>query len=1269
MGQLLLSAAQQAGASVLQAGAGALIGGLFASDQQGQRLDAVSVQTSTEGAFVPIVYGRMRLAGQVVWLGPVTETARTRSAGGGKGGPEITEYEYAASFAVALCEGPVSGVGRIWANGELLAHDAAVMRLHTGAPDQAPDPLIEAVEGAAPAYRGLAYLVFEDFPLDAYGARLPNLSFEVLGAGEDQSAEPQLEHLVQGVCLIPASGEFVYATEPVYRQLREGEELAENVHTSRAFTNLEAALDDLSARLPQVTSVALVTSWFGDDLRCGACQVRPGVETREKTTRPLDWSVAGQSRAEAHLVSRRDDAPVYGGTPSDETVIGAIRALKQRGYQVTLYPFILMDIPEATRADDPYGAPYQAAYPWRGRISCAPAPGRPDSPDQSAQASVQVDDFFGGVRASDFQVSGDTVRYTGPASDWGFDRFILHHAALAKAAGGVESFLIGSEMVALNRVRSSRTAYPAVTRLKALAGEARALLGPSAKLSYAADWSEYSGHAPNDGSGDRLFHLDPLWSDPNVDYVGLDWYAPLSDWREGESHADAGAGSIHERTYLSANVEGGEGGHWYYASEADRLSQTRTPIIDGAYGEDWIWAYKRLADWWSNPHHDRVGGVRAPAPTGWTPGGKPIRFVEIGCPAVDKGSNQPNVFLDPKSAESRAPHFSTGARDDLIQRRAIETVLDYWAPQQGRNPVSPVYGGPMLDLAHSHVWCWDARPFPEFPARSDIWSDGGNWRRGHWLTGRAGQSSLSAVVSDIARRAGLAALDARQLDGVLAGYVINRPQRARDVIASLGAVFGFTLVDRSQGAACLPLSAVSAPVMLDANQLPEGADGAVYTRAPLEDAPADAQLIVIGDDGEYAPAAVSARGLDHVTDGLVSVQAPILADRGQAQGWARDLLARARTQGESVSAALPPSMARLEAGDPVQIRGADAPLWRLDALEGIASRTAQLGPALGGLAPVAGPDPQPLSAPVAAGRPLVRLLDLPLDIGEDAPRNGLLAAVWSQPWAGAVQLYAGADLESAQARSRVNAPAQTGVLLDDLAAGPEGRWRQDASLRVRLYDGAFESRSRVSVLAGANQIAVETPQGWEVLAFEHAALEPDGAWRLTGLLRGLGGSLAPGASAGASVVTLDGALGALPVTDAERDAALSVIAVPQGARRSDGRARQLQAVYQARDLRPLSPVHLKVTLTEQDLTLDWIRRTRIGGDRWQGLDVPLGEALEAYDVALRDPNGAVIARWSASSSQLVLSLSELPADLSGHSFSVRQVSEGYGAGLASDLQV
>ena len=103
--------------------------------------------------------------------------------------------------------------------------------------------------------------------------------------------------------------------------------------------------------------------------------------------------------------------------------------------------------------------------------------------------------------------------------------------------------------------------------------DARALL-PGAKITYAADWSEYFGHQPPDGSGDALFHLDPLWSDPNIDMVGIDDYTPLSDWRYGSSHLDAGAApSIYSLPYLKAGVEGGEYFDWYYASEEDRAAQ------------------------------------------------------------------------------------------------------------------------------------------------------------------------------------------------------------------------------------------------------------------------------------------------------------------------------------------------------------------------------------------------------------------------------------------------------------------------------------------------------------------------------------------------------------------------------------------------------------------------------------------------------------------------------------------------------------------------
>lgn len=62
-------------------------------------------------------------------------------------------------------------------------------------------------------------------------------------------------------------------------------------------------------------------------------------------------------------------------------------------------------------------------------------------------------------------------------------------------------------------------------------------------------------------------------------------------------------------------------------------------------------------------------------------------------------------------------------------------------------------------------------------------------------------------------------------------------------------------------------------------------------------------------------------------------------------------------------------------------------------------------------------------------------------------------------------------------------------------------------------------------------------------------------------------------------------------------------------------------------MRPLSPVHLRVRFQPDGaLALAWIRRTRIGGDSWDGLDVPLGEERELYSVEIGDGAGAVLAR-------------------------------------------
>ncbi len=280
------------------------------------------------------------------------------------------------------------------------------------------------------------------------------------------------------------------------------------------------------------------------------------------------WSAGGVSREDARAVTMIDGAAAYGGTPSDASVIRLIRELKARGLKVTLYPFVMMDVPPGNSLPNPWsGSAGQSAFPWRGRITCHPAPGIAGSPDGSASAATQVAAFFGSVTAADFSVSGEAVSYAGPANEWSFRRHILHCAAIGKAAGGIDALIIGSEMVGLTHIRDA-AGYPAVTQLRSLLTEVRTLSGAGVKLVYAADWTEYGTHVRN-GGADIAFPLDPLWSDPKLDAIGIDFYPPVSDWRSGATHADAAlAATGRDRGYLIDRFASGEAFDWYYADDA-----------------------------------------------------------------------------------------------------------------------------------------------------------------------------------------------------------------------------------------------------------------------------------------------------------------------------------------------------------------------------------------------------------------------------------------------------------------------------------------------------------------------------------------------------------------------------------------------------------------------------------------------------------------------------------------------------------------------------
>jgi len=458
---------------------------------EGARLDSLRITSSTEGAVIPRLFGRMRVGGNVIWATDFREEINTTSQGGGKGfGPKVntTEYLYYASFAVALCEGTITGIGRVWADGNAMDMTGVSWRWYPGDEAQLADPFILAKMGTenTPAYRGTAYVVFEELDLTAFGNRLPQLTFEVFRPLADPDTA---EGLVRAVTLIPASGEFSYATE-VIRKATDAygsTTSVENLNAIPETADILVALDRLQSLAPAVESVSLVVAWFGDDLRAGRCKVQPGVEVPDKATTPASWSVNGIGRSDAYLVSRdAEDRPVYGGTPADFAVVQAIQEIKARGLRVTFYPFILMDVPSGNALPNPYSdnaaSIGQPSFPWRGRITCSPAAGFAGTADQTAIAALQVAALFGIATPASFSISDESVSWTGAADDWGLRRMVLHYAHLCAVAGGVDAFLIGTEMPGLTTIRSGAGTYPAVAVLQSLAADVRSILGAGTKL-------------------------------------------------------------------------------------------------------------------------------------------------------------------------------------------------------------------------------------------------------------------------------------------------------------------------------------------------------------------------------------------------------------------------------------------------------------------------------------------------------------------------------------------------------------------------------------------------------------------------------------------------------------------------------------------------------------------------------------------------------------------------------------------------------------------
>lgn len=1195
--------------AILGRAAGALAGGLVdralingSTTVSGARLATARIPGADEGSAINRVYGTARIGGTLIWATRFEEEVTRERSGGKATGQRVETFRYFANLAVGLCEGPIAGVRRVWADGRELSLTAIEMRVYRGDKGQLPDPLVEAKQGEdnAPAYRGLAYVVFERLPLDSFGNRIPLMQFEVLrpvGA---------LERQIRTVTIIPGATEHGYSTVPVTEKTGEGSARILNRNVLTAATDWQASLDELQALCPNLQRVALVVSWFGTDLRAGHCRIVPGVEVAARREESTEWSVAGMSRSAAHLVSR-DGGPAFGGTPSDASVRQAIANLKARGLKVYLYPFVMMDIPPGNSLPDPYGDAEQAAFPWRGRITCFPAQGQPGTADRTAAARAQVEAFSAGAD--------------------GYRRMILHYASLAEAAGGVDGFIIGSELRGLTQLRDETDAFPFVQELVALAADVRANVGAATKLTYGADWSEYSGYHPPDGSGAVFFHLDPLWASPDIDAVGIDNYMPLADWRDEDLSADNPDGFrlADDAEAMAGQITAGEGFDWYYASDTDRENRVRSPITDGLAGKPWVFRTKDLSGWWSNRHYDRVDGGEKATTTAWTPGMKPVWFTELGCPAVDKGANQPNVFIDPKSTESAAPYFSSLARSDSMQRRFLEAHHGRW---QGEDASTGI-----VDPDHIFVWTWDARPMPAFPDDLSIWSDGGNWRAGHWLNGRMGGTTLADAIATVLTEHGFMDFDVSEVSGDLAGYVQGEVTSARALLEPLLDVFQ---VDVTEDAGKLRfrsrLRASLAPANVSVVADIEGEPLWSENRSHDSDFAAEAVLTSYNPRLDYEQASVRSHRTRAASQRTLSYDLPAVLAQETALGAVETLLRTQRIGRRTVTFSLSPADIGVEPGDAVRlalpdIAGPDGTFIVERIEEGAARRIEARHHAPLAPANYAGEPERRNGGGIVsdAFAPVLHFLDLPRFSSGEAPSFARIAGL-CRPWR-RTALSSSAGNQGYRTRTVLDRPARVGVLAAPLSPGMTGRFDRGGMVELDLFFGGLSSADERAVLNGENRIAVKAANGvWEVVGYADAEEISPNRWRLGGLLRGLAGTedaMLAGAGLGAAVVVLDEAVVSLGLTAEERGLSMNWLAESLG--QAGGRSGPHVFAGGIRAETPLSPVHVRgERQAAGDVRVTWVRRGRVEADDWEGADIPLDEPTERYRIEVLD--GAIVRR-------------------------------------------
>ncbi len=1268
----------------------------------GNQLKDIQISGSAEGKPISRIFGSGRLEGNLIWTTKFKQSRRdikermTTPRGKFTGGSEITtvtevfEYSVSCAFAfgeiflnknIPINENSRPRIKKIYINGkevstETINTQTSAFNVYDGYGNSQiqglpfavgthnPDDHIQIKEGndSVPGYKDILYIVFADLQLAKYGNRIPQVTIEV--------EYPILEtNTLLEAFTIPANGEIGYATTPSIFDDGQGNLVETNINSgfietdfiksyeqipSREYTRTvdDSGFDEPANYIPVTrktgTEVTLTVPWFGTSDNAANCTIFPKTDFANYESQPYRWLVGDYIRTYSTTEGHSGASAVThakSGTPSDWSLV---EAMKHTAVGTTSVNRIF---------DNNFCFMPELVLDING------------TPDKSSITDGQNSATFFGTNSigrNDFAITDNgtdaELRYTVRTTTNPFEpttnyaRFIYHYAHLLGAnsreltyQNTFYRFFIGNDFSGLtnySEIDSStgRYVFPAIQELATIARQVKLILasyGSTAKVSYACDVKDYYAKRINDTN--FAFHMDELWKE--CDFIGINWTAPISDWRSGTSHRDYGTGfdeynnrkaeSIYDVRYLRDQVFGGEGSDYYYANPNDRENQVRTAYPTSGTP---VVKYKNLTDFMRNPHQNVGPNVDTSSSTNPLIG-KKVVFTNMACPAVNKGTN------NPRGDGNNLPYFSNGSRDDYMQRvyyraifEAIQSTffrLDLFTDRANDNDfvTQPNHG-------YVQAGVWDTRPFPSYPARTDLYEDADEYAEGKALNGRFFASQLGELIKEICSWVDIGEdeIDVSRLTGnevIVDGFVVDNQISPREALTTLSEIYLFDACE-SEGKIVFKLRSDTRFENIDLDELVlNGDQTSAYNiiRSQAAELERSVNLTYINKNNEYQVASEGAQRQFGDSHGVLEIRAPVSLSAETARALAEVLLQERWTAREQIELVLPPNKIGLNAGDAITITlNGKVKRFRITSIQNQLFLTVvaeSVDPSIYDAVIPAG-DLNPLTKFDVYGSARGYIMDIPLVTGtEPNPYSPRLAA-YQNPFPPSVVWFESSPEGVIQVRGTNIVPSQVGRLSAPLGRGAVGFIDYENTVDAFWADPNYQlmglTDSQVLSNPLTNLIAVKTGIGenWELIKFFDAEYLGEKRYRLSRLIRGKHGSYTSMVSSipvSSPVVVIDSTtqnnflnLGSEETKKALKNYQYGSSTLPL----SSPFLTDISFAGRGIGEKPLPPVHPSVNVSGGFINVSWLRQTRFGGINFQQGTVPLNETSERYKCVLTD---------------------------------------------------